>query len=392
MTEILVHSSLAFLAGVLLNFTPCVLPVIPFKIQAVLSEIKGDLRSRMLAAGFLVAGSLGFFIILGGATAYLGLTWGALFQSKIFLAILSAFLLVSALATFLDYSFRLPQMIYKVPIHRYLGAFLTGVLAGVLSTPCSGPFLGSVLAYAVTQPPSVIMTVFVFIGIGLGFPYVLILVWPGLLGKLTYTRPWAIQVKHLLGFVLLAGSIFFSQALIPQGYHIYFWWALLVTLIGWSFFMLKKSKGWFERIFPLTTLAIILILFSYKVLPSSDKQFVWMEFTTESMQTSLQKGQPVLLEFTADWCFNCKILEKLIYTDQQVIQAAQSVNLISYRVDMTEFDETEKALLAQYGGTALPFAVLFNNSGVVAQRFVGMFTAKVFKEAILKLNGRRVLD
>ena len=171
MTELFVNSLLAFVAGILLNFTPCVLPVIPFKIQAVLKEIGGDLRSRLLAAGSLLAGSLLFFLILGGATAYLGLTWGALFQSRIFLGVLSAFLLFSAVATFADYSFNLPQLFYKMPVHRYLGAFLTGALAGVLSTPCSGPFLGSVLAYTVTQPPTIIMAIFVSIGIGLAFPY-----------------------------------------------------------------------------------------------------------------------------------------------------------------------------------------------------------------------------
>lgn len=382
MTELFVNSLLAFVAGILLNFTPCVLPVIPFKIQAVLKEIEGDLRSRLLAAGSLLAGSLLFFLILGGATAYLGLTWGALFQSRIFLGVLSAFLLFSAVATFADYSFNLPQLFYKMPVHRYMGAFLTGALAGVLSTPCSGPFLGSVLAYTVTQPPTIIMTIFVSIGIGLAFPYVLVLVRPGLLGRITYTRPWAIHVKHLLGFVLLAGAIFFSQAVIAKTLQIIFWWCFLGSIVIWALLMLKKSKTGFERIFPAGTMAVILIMFSFSLLPSAEENLKWNEFSTQAMDLSLQEGRPVLLEFTADWCVNCKVLEKMTYSDKAVIKAAHLVNLISYRVDMTDFDEEQKMTLEHYGGTALPYAVLFDKDGNITHRFTGMFSVNTLIEAI----------
>jgi len=381
-TELFGNSLLAFVAGILLNFTPCVLPVIPFKIQAVLKEIEGDLRSRLLAAGALLAGSLVFFLILGGATAYLGLAWGALFQSDIFLAVLSAFLLFSAVATFADYSFNLPQLFYKVPIHRYMGSFLTGTLAGVLSTPCSGPFLGSVLAYTVTQPPSIIMTIFASIGFGLAFPYVLILVRPGLLGQITYTKPWAIQVKHLLGFVLLAGAIFFSQAIIGNTLQIIFWWCFLAGIVIWALLMLKNSKIGSERIFPISTMAVILIIFSFNLLSSAEKNLKWNEFSTQAMSLSLQERRPVLLEFTADWCVNCKVLEKMTYSDKEVIKVAHSVNLISYRVDMTHFDEKQKATLEQYGGTALPYAVLFDMDGNITQRFSGIFSVKTLIEAI----------
>ena len=139
MKDLLTYGILAFWAGVMLNFVPCVLPVIPLKIRAVLNEIKGDIRSRVLAAMALLSGSILFFLILGASTAYLGKTWSVLFQSKVFLSVLSAFFFFAAISTFADWSFRLPQFVYKFPIQRYTGAFLTGALAGILSTPCSVP-------------------------------------------------------------------------------------------------------------------------------------------------------------------------------------------------------------------------------------------------------------
>ena len=99
MSELLGYSILAFGAGLLLNFVPCVLPIIPVKIYTVLREIKGDIRSRILAAVSLLAGTMSFFLILGGATAYLELAWGDLFRSKLFLAGLTAFFLFAGIAT-----------------------------------------------------------------------------------------------------------------------------------------------------------------------------------------------------------------------------------------------------------------------------------------------------
>jgi thiol:disulfide interchange protein len=204
MTQLLGYGLLAFWAGVLLNFVPCVLPVIPLKIRAVLHEIKGDVRSRLFAAAALLSGSLFFFLILGGTTAYLDQTWGELFQSKLFLAALSVFLFLAAVTTLSDWSVPLPKFVYKVPIHRYSGAFFTGALAGILSTPCSGPFLGSVLAYTLTQRPAIVLIIFSSIAVGLSSPYVFVLVWPDLMNRLSFSGLWTMQVKQILGFVLLS--------------------------------------------------------------------------------------------------------------------------------------------------------------------------------------------
>jgi thiol:disulfide interchange protein len=382
MTELLGYSLLAFWAGVLLNFVPCVLPVIPLKIRAVLHEIKGDVRSRILAAVALLSGSLFFFLILGSATAYLGQTWGALFQSKMFLAALSAFLFLAAVTTLADWSLRLPKFVYQVPIHRYSGAFLTGVLAGILSTPCSGPFLGSVLAYTLTQRPAVILIIFSSIAVGLASPYVFVLVWPGLMNRLSFSGPWTIQIKQILGFILLSGAIFFGRVLIPEALHTFLWWVLYIAMIIWAISVLRRSLEWRTKVLPLVTIVLVVFLL---VLNLSEDGLKWREYSHESLQTSLAEGRPVLLEFTAEWCLNCEVLEKTTYSNKKVIQTAIKAKLIPFRVDMTDFNEHHKRLLKKYGGTALPFALLMDKTGKVTRRFAGMFSAKTLAEAIGRL-------
>ena len=307
MKELFGYSVLAFWAGVMLNFVPCVLPVIPLKIRAVLNEIKGDIRSRILAALALLSGSLLFFLILGVATAYLGKTWGALFQSKLFLSALSAFLFFAAITTLADWSLRLPQFVYNVPIHRYTGAFLTGALAGILSTPCSGPFLGSVLAYTLTQRPAIILMIFSSIAVGLAAPYVLILVWPGLMSRLPSAGPWTVQVKQILGLILLSGAIFFGRVLVPETVHPLLWYMFYIAVIIWAIGMLRRSQERRKKLFPLTMVTVVFFLFVY-TLPGGGLK--WREYSSESLQSTLSERRPVLLEFTAEWCLNCEILEK----------------------------------------------------------------------------------
>ncbi len=383
MKELFGYSVLAFWAGVMLNFVPCVLPVIPLKIRAVLNEIKEDLRSRILAALSLLFGSLFFFLILGVATAYLGKTWGELFQSKLFLSALSAFLFFAAITTLADWSLRLPQFIYNVPIHRYTGAFLTGALAGILSTPCSGPFLGSVLAYTLTQRPAITLMIFCSIAVGLASPYVLILVWPGLMSRLPSAGLWTVQVKQILGFILLAGAIFFGRVLLPETVHPFLWWMFYTAVIIWAIGMLMRSQERREKLFPLTMITVVFSLFVY-TLPGDGLK--WREYSSESLHQTLSERRPVLLEFTAEWCLNCEVLEKTTYSNKRVIQSANKKKLVPYRIDMTDFNEHHKTLLKKYGGTALPFALLMDGNGNVIRRFSGMFTAKTLAEAIERLT------
>jgi thiol:disulfide interchange protein len=386
MHDLILYSLFAFFAGITLNLMPCVLPVMPFKIQAVLREINSDLGSRIFAALALLAGSVGFFFILGIATVYLSLIWGELFQSSLFQGALILFLLFSAVVTFANWSLRLPQFLYRIPAPKYLGAILTGALAGILSTPCSGPFLGSVLAYSVTQPPAGAMVLFLSIGIGLAFPHVILLIWSGLLDRLRFSGPWTVQMKHVLGFIMLSGAVFFSQPLVPELVHTVGWVLLIGAIVIWTIFFVIKSSAWSQRIFAVVTLGIvaIFVMIATGGITSTTSELNWQPFDEKLVKQALVSGRPVMIEFTADWCLNCKVLEKTVFKSSKVAAAVQKTAMMPLRVDLTAVSEENKTLLARYQGYAIPYVVLIDAKGAVSKKYTGVFRAKTLVEGILK--------
>jgi len=389
MSDFFLYSLFAFLAGVTFNLMPCVLPVMPFKIQALLRELESTLTSRALAAAALLGGSIGFFLLLGFATISLGLLWGELFQSRWFQGALSLFLLLAAVATFAEWSLSLPQFLYQVPARKYVSAALTGALAGILSTPCSGPFLGSVLAYAVAQPPANVLVLFISIGIGLAFPYVVLMTWPGLMDRLRFSGPWTLQVKQFLGFILLGGAVFFSRPLVPKVIHSAGWLALGGAMLVWACRYLVKSRAWSQRVVPMLAVGSILIALGLTagILRFGEVDLDWQPFEEAALVKARANVQPVLIEFTADWCLNCKVLENTVYKTAKVTQAVQATKMLTLRVDITEVSAAKKALLVKYRGYAIPFLVLLDRQGEVSHTFTGLMTDTALAAAIKKAGG-----
>ena len=386
MNELFLYSLMALMAGAMLNLMPCVLPVMPFKIQAVLREIKSDLAARILAALALMAGSLGFFLLLGLLTVYLGLVWGEVFQSRLFLGALSLFLLFAGIATFANWSVHLPQFLYRLPARRYMGAALTGILAGILSTPCAGPFLSSVLAFAVTRSPAESMVLFLSIGLGLALPYFILLTWPGLLNRLSFSGPWTLQIKHLLGFTLLGGAVFFSTPLVPTAMTTAGWLILSSAIVGWAVYYIVKLHNRTQRVFTAGLLIIMamVIAIATGTLNVTRGELNWQPFHENLIHQATVEKRPVMIEFTADWCLNCKVLEQTVFKSRQVLTAARATDLIALRVDLTDVSETNKVLLARYKGIAIPYVALLDRKGVLSEQFTGIFKARTLASAIKK--------
>ncbi|MBI2026667.1 MAG: thioredoxin family protein [Deltaproteobacteria bacterium] len=374
-----------FFAGIFLNLTPCVLPVIPLKVRAVLKELDQHIMTRILVAIFLLMGCLVFFVSLGGLIAYLGWKWNAFFQSKVFIIFLTFFLALSAISMLANWSIRLPQVFYRIHIHRYTGAFFIGLLAAVLSTPCSGPFLGGVLAYALMQSPLVIMTLFIAIGFGLSLPYIIILIFPQLVRYMPRNGKIGRQMEIVMAFVLITGAIFFAKTFLPDFILFILWISVAVGILIWGLIGFKRAHILTESFVPgiciLVTICIVFLVFG----PSKRASLEWQPYSAESF--NLVQSQSILLDFTADWCINCKILEKTTYASPEVIKAAKHVGLIAFQIDMTEYNEEEKKLIEEYGGAVLPFAVLINRDGKVANVFSGMMSAETLKRAIMQMDG-----
>jgi thiol:disulfide interchange protein len=334
MEAVATQHAIAFAAGMMLNFMPCVLPVMPLKVQALLRETSGTASSRAMAAAALLAGSLTFFMVLGAVTAGFGLMWGQQFQLPWFRVLISLFLLAAAIATFSGWSWRLPQVIYQVPMSSHLGAYFTGALAGVLSTPCSGPFVGSVLAFTTTRSPQEAMVTFSAIGAGLAFPYVVLLLWPGLLNRLSFSSRLAFNFKTFLGFVLLAGSLFFIHGFLPALMASVGWMMLMLAIGVWLVVLLTSAKRMELRAFLILTLAIVVVT-GFQGLSSDDGDagIPWQAYS--DLRLAQASGRPVLIDFTAVWCISCKVMENTTFNDKNLIETIETMGVIVLPVDLT---------------------------------------------------------
>ncbi len=376
--------ALALVSGMLLNLTPCVLPVIPLKVRIIIHHAGSTLRRRTESATAFAAGTLLFFLIIGIASALLHWTWGALFQSPSVIAVLVALMASFAAMIFLDITMPVPGFAYRTGGGRYLEPFVSGALAAILSTPCTGPFLGGVLAFAITQPPAVVVTIFMSVGIGLALPYVVILLRPSLLAHLPKAAEWSHRLRQTLAFLLMAGAVFFAQSLVSPDFALWLWRAWAMALLLWTTAIaLRKNTLAAKAV--VIAFAVAALSTSYAgglFMPPHRGPLHWRLFTTSRLARSTREHRPVLVEFTAAWCINCKILEKTVYVDPAVVRAAREVHVLALRIDLTRPNRSLQQRLVRDGGAGLPFAVIQNPEGRIAQRFAGIFTPAALVAAI----------
>lgn len=376
--------ALAVAAGLLLNLTPCVLPAIPVKVRTIVREAGRHPGQRALAAALFAAGSLLFFLGLGVATAALHWTWGALFQSQAFLLILIAFLCVFAAITFRDVGIPIPQFAQRLRSRRYLEPFVSGAFSALLATPCTGPFLGGVLAYAITQSPGTIIAIFLAVGLGLALPYVVMLLRPSLLDHLPKAGQWSERVRQALAFVLLAAAVFFAQSLLPADWDRWLWVAWAVMLVVWACTAVLRSKAWSARaVAGGFALAGVAAAYAGGLITAPQASALhWVALKPATLQQVAQARRPALIEFTADWCINCKVLEKTVYADPRVVRTVERLNVVTLQADLTRPVPRLQQLLVSYGGAGLPYAVVLNRDGDVVARFSGLFTVDSLLQAI----------
>ncbi|MBA2492736.1 MAG: protein-disulfide reductase DsbD family protein [Gammaproteobacteria bacterium] len=382
MTDLWLQAVFAFTGGVLLNLAPCVLPVLPFKVHALIAETGQTSRARLIAALALAAGSLAVFLPLGLASAYLNLQWGFLFQSRVFLLMLIVLLFAAGAVMALHVPIRLPSKVYEAGAAGS-GPFLTGALAGVLSTPCTGPFLGSVLAFSLTQPASATVTIFAAIGLGLAAPYVLLLAIPGLIDRLPRGGAWLARIEELMGFILLGGAVFFIGSIVSPALQRAAAFSLVALFVLWAVWHLLNRESTASRLLPAVCVALVGSLVAADSLRDSEP-LPWQPYSHARRTAALEQQRPLLIEFTADWCINCKVLERTVYSDAEVVALASESGLLTLQVDMTQADAPQQRLLRSFGGGGIPFAIVIEGDGRIVSRFPDLFGASQLIEAIVE--------
>lgn len=352
------------LAGLLLNAMPCVLPVLTFKISGLLlmggSDGKNNLRRfrehNLCFAGGVMTLFTGLALVLGLAD----LMWGQLYQNQGVLLVM--LLIVFLMGLSMLGVFTLPVIDLKPGENTKnprLQSYLTGLVSTFLATPCSGPLLGGVLGWAFTQPLLILMVVFWAVGLGMALPYLLFCIWPDMARILPRPGPWMHVFERVVGFFLL-GTALYLLSILPVEKHMHVLSVLLlVSLCAWLWgrfcdisapLLRRRVAGVAGCVLLLA--AIVWVLRPVAPLPQ------WRDFSPEYFTAQLGK-KPMLLEFTADWCPNCKFMEATVLTDERLRawQARYGMDLV--RVDLTNANAYAVRLLEALGSKSIPLTALF---------------------------------
>jgi thiol:disulfide interchange protein DsbD len=383
---ILMFLLFGFLGGLILNLMPCVLPVISLKIFGFVQQA-GQSRQKIFRSG--IAFSVGIFawflalamllIVLKGAGR--DVTWGGFqFTNPYFVLVLSLIVLVFALNLFGVFEVSLPQSVTRNLLSTserkdLLGSFFQGVFATVLATPCTAPFLGTALGFAFTQSAAVILAMFIAIAAGMSAPYLLLSAQPAWLRFLPRPGPWMVHVKQFMGFLLLATLLFLLYVVGAQrGLEGAIWascFLLVISVACWmkGAFVVPTAPA-IKRVIVLALMLLLVIgsgvyfvgdKFRSAKIASADShlQGGWQAFTPERLQTELEQGRTVFVDFTAAWCLTCKFNEASVLEAQDVREAFQRHGIVKLKADWTNGDPVITKLLQQFGRPGVPLYVLY---------------------------------
>lgn len=353
---------LGILAGLILNAMPCVLPVLTLKISSLLmtAHRENNYRSFRIHNLCFAAGVFTLFTILALVLGLAGMMWGQLYQNQLILLIM--LLLVFLMGLSMLGVFTLPVLDLRIgedTRNPLLKSYLTGLVTTFLATPCSGPLLGGVLAWAFSQPLPELMAVFWSIGAGMSLPYLVFSIWPGLARFMPKPGKWMLVFEQVLGFLLLATSIYLIYVL-PEEKRIHILLLLLVAAFcAWiqGSFCGLRAPALARKL--CGALGVLLIAATtFWVLGPETPGPVWQHFNPDIFARELGHRY-MLVEFTADWCPNCKFLEASVLTEKNLRSWQKRYGLELVRVDITRSNPYAEDLLAQLGSKSIPLTALF---------------------------------
>lgn len=369
---------LAFVAGILLNVMPCVLPVVSIKVLGFVQQAR-ERRGRVVALALaFAAGVLAVFLVLASLAAFAGKGWGEQFQDPRFLVVMIAVVFAFALSMLGVFTIGVPSSIGGGAIGgagaRSSGglgdAFAKGALATVLATPCSGPFLGSTLAWALRQPAAVVFLVFATIGAGMAAPYVLLAAIPSATKLVPRPGAWMETFERATGFVLLATVVYLMTSLRQDLLLFTIAFLVFVGAACWTwgrYATLDQSRtaraGTVAAVLAIVAVGARLAFVDLRGLyaPSAGR-LAWVDFDPELLARSAAEGRNVFVDFTASWCPNCKYNEHRVYESEPFAELVRAKDVLAMRADITHDGartEMIRRLMDELGARSIPLAAVF---------------------------------
>ena len=373
----------AAIGGFILNLTPCVLPVIPIKVMTISSHAGESKAKAFMLSMWMAIGVVTFWIGIGIPVAFIS-NFEFADPSTIFgiwwvTGIIGLVIALMSLGIMGLFQIKLPQKVYMVnpKADSAGGAFVFGLMTAVLGLPCFGFVAGALLAGAATMPSILVLTVFAFIGVGMAAPYVVLAMFPKLVEKLPRTGPASELIKHIMGLLMLAAAAYFlGTAVIAFGIghdwtfpwwgKAVHWWAIGFVGLTTGLWLVFQTFKITKRVGPRLTYTVLGLVFafsgSYVAYNQTMHQYhyFWQPYSPEFLATSLENGNVVVLDFTAEWCLNCKALEAKVLSRNPVKAELLSAGVIPMVADLTvKGTEAEKYRNEVLKQTGIPLLVIY---------------------------------
>lgn len=326
---------LAIIGGAILNIMPCVLPVLSIKLLSIINHSDAKISRIRFAFFATICGIISCFLVFATFASIIKFTgnslgWGLQFQSPYFLIFLITILVFFIanllgvfeisfdrfLATFLNKKVNEAEDREKI----FVPNFLSGILAVLLSTPCSAPFLGSAISFALTQKIEIIILIFLAIGFGFAAPYVILLITPKLVYLLPKPGSWMLKTRKIMAL-------------------------LLALTVAWLVYVLY---GNLQKAPAVQTVESV-----------KKHEKIWQEFDEEKLYSLAAQNKVVVIDVTAAWCLTCKANKIIVLDSKEIVEKLNSPNIVAMRADITKPDEKVMNFLRKHKRFAIPFNVVY---------------------------------
>ena len=373
----------AFLAGLLFNIMPCVLPVLPLKAVG-FYEVSHHRRGQSILFGLVFsAGVIAVFAILALLVLVLRwVTWGGIFQQAWFVWAVVALLALFSLSLFGLFTVNLPTGAYSfTPRHdTYTGNFLWGGLTAILATPCTAPLLPPLLLWATAQPAGIGVPAMLMVGVGMAFPYLLLSAMPEVARNLPRTGPWSELFKQMMGFLLLAAAVYFGAGRLSEGPE--FWWLVLLVVAVACVYLIARSVQLTKNAGPVMVSSVLAVVALAGTLwwtaringllrsgqgdgsaagsAGAVVRAEWQPFTPQAFDAERRAGKIVLVKFTANWCATCQYIEGTVFQDPKVWAVLRERGVVTFKADLTKSAAPGEQLLIQLNPAGgIPLTAIF---------------------------------
>lgn len=373
---LLVALAFAFLGGVLLNLMPCVFPVLGIKVLGFVQHAKAHPQLvRRQGVSFFCGVLISFWILaailIGLRAGGESLGWGFQLQSPAFVTLLAALFLLMALnlAGVYEIGFNIAaadgHAIPRSKFDLYRNAFLSGILATLVATPCTAPFMGAALGLAFLQPGYISLLVCSAIGVGMALPVLLLSWFPRWLNVLPRPGPWMITFKQFMAFPLFATVAWLVWVLGSEtgndGVFNILAGLVLLGLGAWGYGRWQISRPG-TALLGAGLLAIAALYIAWPAPPratavAADQD--WLPYSKSHLAELRQQGKAVFVDFTATWCITCQVNKKVALNAAQVEQRFRELSIVRMKADWTKKDPAITEALAEFGRNGVPLYVYY---------------------------------